>query len=225
MRKFKLHIIIGMCITYMVVTAFLSRGDSYIVESEEPLEDIVVICKWSSELRGLHGGTHSVTKRKGLIVESGEQFSCGFNWFAGLSLSIKSSAYFRHPTHRIDYKKNLTTGVFIYIAKSQLDILDEQKAKFESGYWGKEGGAGKKYYRSLPVCGISDQYLAYYKHVKEPELKRFIELYNDPILQCLKKRYLVMGEHDPYTLSKIVTVEERMRLFWNKKVWGKNDDL
>ena len=208
-------------IVYIVLTAFLSRGDNYIVESDKPLEDIVVRCHWSTMLRNLHGGTHSVTQRKSLVVKSGEEFSCGLNWVAGLTLSFRSSSGLMHPTHTFAYVTTRDDGVDIRKPVSKIKQLDDQKAKYEAGFWNEEKNPFERYYKSLPSCGFPYKYFDYYDEVNGVDMGYFKEKYHDPIFECHKRRYPILKIYDPYTHSKIPSLSERMDRFWNAKEWNK----
>lgn len=216
-NKKKLYAGIG--VTYIVLTAFLSRGETFYIESDEPLEDVVAQCHWSSSaLSGLNTGSHHVTRKKGVIVKSGEKSSCGMNWYAGLTLSFRTYSTSKHPTHKFFYDKQREDGVIIK-AKSKLDILDDQKAKFESGYWDKHRNPGAEYLRSLSGCGFPYQYVEYYREVKPIDLVYFKKKYHEDILECHKRRYSIMEKYDPYTFSKIPKLDKRMKLLWENEQW------
>jgi len=184
-------------VVYMVATVLLSHGKTYMVESDKPIEDIVAVCDWVSATRGLHGGTHSVTTIKPHVIKSGEEFSCGFNWMAWLNISFKSSASFMHPTYRIEHKEELESGLKVRIAKSKLDILDEQQTKYETGEWGDNQAYGTRYVNSIQyVCGFPHQYVKYYlKAHGVIDVDRFIDSYDLNMFQCVDRVYEVMNKH------------------------------
>jgi len=222
--KYKLNkkqISVGVAVAYIVLAAFFSRGQSFYVVSDQPLEDIVAICHWSSSaFPGLHGGTHHVTRKKGVVVKSGEIGSCGMNWFAGLTLSFRSYDTLKHPTHDFFYVREREDGVSVVKAKSKLELLDEQKAKFEAGFWDKFKWPGPEYARNLVGCGFPPGYLSYYSEVKKVDKEHLKQLYGEPIFECLKrtipimKKYLRGYENYP-------SAEEYSDGMWHHDSWRK----
>jgi len=195
-KKYK--IIVGVVVVYVITTILLSHGKTYFVESSEPIEDIVVVCKWSSATRGLHGGTHTVTRHVPYVIKSGEEFSCGFNWLAPFNVSFKSSAEFKHPTHRIEYKKETKASIFMLNARNNLDILKDQQNKFVAGEWGTNQTSGTRYANSIiHVCGFPQKYFKHYSATKNVvDIERFRVSYDESMYQCLKIIYAVLGRYD-----------------------------
>lgn len=218
----KKQIVAAIAVVYIVIAAFFSRGEIFYVESDVPLEDIVVKCDWVTAFRNLHGGTHSVTQRKALVVKSGEKFSCGLNWFAGITLSFRSSNSLMHPTHIFAYVSRREDEVRIMIAKSKLEMLDEQKAKFESGYWSKDKymNPGAEYARSLIGCGFPYQYFDYYREVKKVDREHFKKLYHDSILACYKRTFLIR-KNFLRGAENYPDADEYIEGMWNHESWSK----
>ena len=222
-NKKKLYAGIG--ITYIVLTAFLSRGVDVHIESDEPLEDIVIACTWSTSfLSGLHGGSHHVTRRTSQLVNSGEQVGCGMNWYAGLDLSFRSIKGLLHPTHRFLDGGMREDGVQIRNAKSKLELLDELKAKFEAGFWDKYRNSSLEYARSFGGCGFGHQYLDYYSEVKQVDKNYFYKKYNAFLLECNQNIYEEVFKHDPDIAERSFNVDKAMSNVWNPKGWIKYEN-
>ena len=216
------HKALSVVVVYMIVAAIASRGNTYVVKSEKPLQDIVVVCQWASSLKGLTGGTYSVTTRKPLIVDSGEKFNCGYNWLAGLNLSFKTYAEFMHPTYRIFPVKTSKDGVHIDEVKSNIEILDELKSKFEAS--DKKRSSGLDYARSsAALCGFPYMYFSYYKKVQKANLEHFKQLYNQPILECKRRAFPLLNKYSPNSYpGKRPAPEQSMESLWNSKWWSVN---
>ena len=212
--------VVSIGIIYMVLTAFLSRGDTYLIESNEPLQDIVIICDWSSSLGTLHGGTHSVTRKKALVVESDKPYNCGINLLAGLSLSFKSSSMAKHPTHTFAYVST-RDGVIVSKAISKLVILDDLKARFEAGEWDKYRNPGFEYANNLIGCGFGHQYFDYYSEVKEVDVEHFKKLYHEPMLECMKRTFVITKKYRPAASSQLPSAEVWMEKMWVSESWEK----
>ncbi|MCK5002416.1 MAG: hypothetical protein KAJ92_06430 [Gammaproteobacteria bacterium] len=223
--KYKLkkkHIVAITAVAYIVLTAFLSRGDPFYVESDEPLEDIVAICHWSSSaFPGLHGGTHHVTRKKGVVLKSGEIASCGMNWFAGLTLSFKTYDTLKHPTHEFFFDRERDDGVTLVRTKIKLELLDEQKAKFEAGYWDNYMNPGAEYSRNLAGCGFGYKYLEYYKNVKELNVGYFKNLYHKPMLECISRTFSILKKYQPRASKNFSSAEIWMDKMWESDSWKK----
>lgn len=205
----KKQIIAAVAVVYVMLAAFLSRGAPFYVESDEPLEDIVSICHWSSSaFPGLHGGTHHVTRKKGMVVKSGEIASCGMNWFAGLTLSFKTYDTLKHPTHEFFYVREREDGVSVVRAKSKLELLDEKKAKFEAGFWDKYSYPDSRYANSVKgLCWFPYQYFDYYREEKEIVYDYFKEKYYDSILLCYERVVPILKKYDK-SYENITTARE-----------------
>ena len=221
----KKQIFAVLAVVYIVLSAFLSRGAPFYVESDEPLEDIVSICHWSSSaFPGLHGGTHHVTRKKGMVVKSGEIASCGMNWFAGLTLSFKTYDTLKHPTHEFFYDKERDDGVSVVRAKSKLELLNEKKAKFEEGFWDKYRNPKTEYARSFGGCGFGYQYLDYYSEVKQVDKNYFYKKYNGVLLECNQKIYDEVLKYDSVIAERSFNVDKTIKLIWKPEKWRKYEN-
>ena len=216
MNTLKLLILL---IAFLYITGCATVGPTIIIETDEPAEDFVVLCKKTkSYLFNIgHGGRDVVTDHV-IVTESGKEVSCGF--MVGGSDGYVSVM---HPVLVSDRNSHYTKDDVRHIIfnKTALDILDEEKAKFEAGYWDKYENPGSKYAHRIAGCGISKFYLDYYSKVKKVDRKYFKEKYNDIILKCQQKYYKEVQKHDPVMAGRISTVEKRMELMWGNEKWRK----
>ena len=220
-KQKKLVIVASIIAIYLLVTAALSRGDTNIIESNKPLQDIVVMCDWASALGTLHGGGHSVMQRKALVVESGKPYNCGINWTAGLTLSILSSSMAKHPTHTFAYVNTREDGVIVRKAISKLKILDEQRAKLEAGYWDKHRNPIAEYARSFGLCGFGDRYIEYYSQVNIVNKNYFYNKYNEFLSECNKRIYEEVMKYDSVIAERSFNLENTMQRIWESERWEK----
>lgn len=195
-RLNKVTIIVSMFFAYILITTYFLRGESYIIEASEPLKDIVVICHWSSSaFPNLHSGGSHVTKRKGMVVKSGEQFSCGFNWLAGLTLSRPTYNYFRHPTYHFKFVTSREDDVRILKSKNKLQVLDEITAKFNLSE--KNLASASKYTDSvMGICGFPRLYIKYYIEVNgEVNVEHFKKSYDADMYMCTTRVYAILKNY------------------------------
>ena len=166
---------------------------------------------------GIIAGSGSRQSHKVFITESGKEVNCG------LGFTARSTAQVLHPLYVGD-DNNPTeeiNGVRVVRPMTKLQRLDEQKEKFEAGYWDKFKWPGPEYVRSLVGCGFPPGYLSYYSEVKKVDKVHFKRLYHEPILECMKREYEELKKYDPYTAKRIPDAEGRMKLIWGPDRWSK----
>ena len=215
-------------VSFLYITGCASIGPTIVIETEEPAEDFVVLCEWQSQslFKGAHGGGTYRSDYKVIVTKSGKEVECGLS--VG---SEKSGLRILHPTlvgnKEQHYEKE---GVkHLVYNKTKLDILDEQKAKFEAGYWDKLPVAGwdkdktptQRYARSIGGCGFGYQYLEYYSQAKEVSKQYFHNKYNDFFLKCNKKAYKEIFDKDASLKEQLLGVKDRMNSIWNAEEWRK----
>ena len=116
--------------------------------------------------------------------------------------------------------------------KTKLDLLDEQKAKFEAGYWDelpapgwdKDKSPAERYARSIGGCGFDHQYFEYYSQVKKVEKIYFKKKYNDFFFKCNKMAYEEALKHDPVVADRSYNVEKTMNAIWSPDVWREHEE-
>ena len=199
--------------TFLVVTGCSTVGPKIVIETIEPAEDFVVLCQWykNTIFGGGHGGKSKVGQDV-YVTESGKEVDCGISLTGGDGLVL-----IKHPIYVLgDGKANYTKdGVqHIVINKTKLDLLDEQKEKFEAGYWDKQRNPEGSYLGSRPGCGFSRQYFDYYKQVRRIEVEHFKTLYQKSILECLEKSYEETKKYDPYVAKKLHEPQKRVNELW-----------
>lgn len=220
-RLNKVTIILSIFFAYVLITTYFLRGESYIIESSEPIEDIVVICHWpSSAFSNLHSGGSHVTKRKGMVVKSSERFSCGFNWFSGLTLSRPTYNYFRHPTHAFEFVQTREDDVNILKSISKLEQLDELARKFNLGE--KNISTELDYARAAGrICGFPYQYLEYYMGVNDViDIERFKKVYDKDMFLCIDRMYEINKKYSRSS-PKNSDARETMDIQWENIQKGK----
>ena len=201
-REYKTTIII-IIITLMYFGFNLSKGPTLIIKTPEPAEDFLVLCEWYSEsfFKGGHGSGTYRSDYKVIVTESDKKVSCGWSLSGG-----SRYAHIYHPIYLKSFACNYdlcksdrieNDVVIVEIKKTKLDKLDEQKAKFESGFWDKHKWPGAEYANSLkPWCGFGYQYFDYYKKVKRVDYDRFKNMYYSSVLSCYEKLLPELKKYD-----------------------------
>ena len=211
-----------MLVFSLLITGCATVGPTIVIETDEPAEDFVVLCnKTKSHLFKIgHGGREVVTDHV-IVTESGKEVSCGL--MVGGSDGYVSTM---HPTLTGDSTQNYEKDGVRHIVynKTKLDLLDEQKAKFEAGYWDKTRNPAWEYLGSRPGCGFPHQYFEYYKQAKRVKVEHFKNRYQKPILECAKKAYIDTKKYKPHLAKKIPEPTTRINQLWESiKEYEKDD--
>lgn len=120
-------------------------------------------------------------------------------------------------------------GVDVIKPITVLKKLDEQKAKFEAGYWDdlpapgwdKDKTPAQRYASSIGGCGLNYQYLDYYNQVKRVDKDYFKNKYNNFLIECNNKAFSEILKNDPTLENKVSGFQKRMELIWNSEKWKK----
>jgi len=218
LKKIKKYLILFLLLiiffVHLGVNLPKTKGPSIRIETDVPAEDFVVRCTWYSGMLSISGG-HKFVSDKVAVIKSGETFECGYS-VKGALLKSHASVSYEHPIY-MNWSKDgveVIDGVKVIKPITKLQRLDEQEAKFQNGFWGNTKTSGEKYYKSLTGCGLPYQYLDNYSKVKAVDYVRFESSYNEKIFECYKKYYSVISEYDPYTYSKLLKPEERVKNLW-----------
>ena len=214
-------------ISLLTITGCATVGPKIVIETPEPAEDFVVLCEWHAErlFSDGHGG-RSLVGDKVFVTKSDAKVDCGINITGGAATAniyhpiYVGAVYVSEKTSESDmvYKKD---GVIhVKMNKTKLDILDEQKAKFEAGYWDKQLNSGAAYARSLTGCGFPHQYFEYYSQVKKVNVEHFQSLYHEPLLKCMRRSFAVTKKYRPNASSQLPSADEWMRKMWESEIWG-----
>lgn len=201
--------------SFLTVTGCASFGPTVLIETPQPADDFVVVCQWyKMPLLEFHGGS-KLSGEDVYVTPSGETINCGLG--SGESTQVKVL----HPIYAnpeiVEHE-----GVSVYrYTKTKLDILDEQKAKFEVGFWDKHKSPGTKYARSLVGCGFPYQYFDYYSGVKKVDKEYFKALYHEPMLACFKRTYPITKKYDPQIGKQLPKAEEWMKRMWLSDKWSR----
>ena len=200
----------------LILTGCASVGPTVVVETPQPAEDIVVVCTKSKDyLLNIHSTSYAVDYNVG-VVKSGEPFHCGI-----LITGRHSGVSVMHPIYVGDRSQNYEKdGVeHIVLNKTKLQLLDEQKAKFEAGYWDNKSNPGLAYAESQSGCGFDHQYFDYYKQIRKPELSHFKALYNKSMLECFRRSFSITKKYDPQIGRQLPSAEEWMSRIWQSEIW------
>lgn len=211
-KKTKIFVAVPIILVFLYLGFNLRVGQTFVIETAEPAEDFVVLCtKRKRKLIG-HTSTHTSKITKVIVTKSGVEQSCGY--FIGGEPGVLRVM---HPTLIGDGKKHyVKAGVLHRVYdKTKLDVLDEQKAKFEAGYFDKQRNPGWEYLGSRPGCGFPHQYFEYYKQAKKISLNHFIGLYQRSILECLEKSYKETEKYDPKLAKKLPKPDIRVKQLWD----------
>jgi len=191
-----------------------SVGPTIRIETPEPAEDFVVVCKWVKEgLLNMDGGK-MLSDKKVFITESGKEMDCGISIWGG-----EGGASILHPLYT-EMQGEEINGIIVVRPKTKLEILDEQKEKFEAGYWEKYKNPGAEYARNIVGCGFPHQYFDYYNKVKKISVEHFKQLYHEPMLACLKRTFAITKKYDPQIGKQLPDAEEWMRRMWESDKWS-----
>jgi len=224
-------------VLFLLVTGCASFGPTIVIETPEPAEDFVVLCQWydDSLFFGAHGGKAQVGD-KVFVTKSGEEVECGLNLrggdgsvsiihpvYVGASVSTKTKG------NESDAIEVIDGVIHIKLTKTKLNLLDEQKAKFEAGYWDKLPVSGwdkdktpaQRYARSVGGCGFGHQYLDYYSQVKKVDKQYFYKKYNTVFLRCNKSAYEEVLKYDPVVAARSYDVDKTMDAIWGSSEWRK----
>ena len=208
-------------ITLFYIAGCATVGPTIIIETDEPAEDFVVLCKKTkSYLIGHNASGYDVVDNV-IVTESGKEVGCGI-----MLGSSKGNVSILHPVYLIEREKNYTKdGVeHIVMNKTKLDILDEQKAKFEAGYWDKYRWPESRYADSVKgICWFPHQYFDYYREAAPITLEHFKTLYYEPVLQCYRKVVPILKKYDK-SYKNMKQAEEYVKGFWVPGKWEQFND-
>jgi len=200
-------------IVNLTVYGCATVGPTIVIETDEPAEDFLALCKKDKSYLFKIGHTASryTAVDHVIVTESGKEVDCGL-MVGGSGGSVTTM----HPTLTGDGTQNYEKDGIRHIVynKTKLDLLDEQKAKFESGYWDKYRNPGRSYLGSRSGCGFPHQYFEYYKEAADIDVQYFKATYHVQILQCMKKAYAETEKHDPYSAKQMGSPEKRMERLW-----------
>lgn len=203
--------------SFLVVTGCATVGPTLIIEPAEPAEDFVVICSWSTGIGVAHGGGSTIDEDVH-VISSGEELSCGVNPFGRAT----SSVY--HPIYT-GWNTTIVDGVEIIKPITIMQYIDEQKAKFEAGYWDAHKGnlysVHDLYIKTLISCGVSESYLDDYSKVKKVKREYFKQKYNDVIYRCKQKYYEEKIKHDSSVSGRSIDIKYLMDKQWEPARWSK----
>lgn len=226
-KSFKRHPVLSFFLVAVVLfqgySIWQSKGPTLIIETLDPAEDILVLCTWHKE--GLFFGGHSTgnyrSDYKVIVTESNKKVSCGWSIWGGSS-GLSSM----HPIYMGDSKNSyMKEGVkYVVYNKTKLDYLDEQKAKFEAGYWDKNRWPGSKYADSVKgICWFPHQYFDYYRQKRRITLEHFKSIYYEPVLQCYKRVVPILRKYDK-SYKNMKDAEEYVKGFWKPEKWEQFND-
>lgn len=208
-------------IVSLTVYGCATVGPTIVIETEEPAEDFVVLCKKNKSHLFKVGHTASkYTEVDHVIVtESGKEVSCGF--MVGGTDGYVSVL---HPILISDRNSHYTKdGVkHIVFNKTQLDILKEKKLKFKAGAWDKYRSPVTEYAQSFGSCGFGSDYINFYRKVKPIDKNKFFEKYNNFLLNCNQKVYKEVLKYDPAVAERSFNVSNTMKRIWSTERW-RND--
>lgn len=208
-------------VSFLYITGCATVGPKIVIETNEPAEDFVVLCyKTKDYLIGHNASGYDVVDSV-IVTESGKEIDCGL--MLGGSGSRVSVL---HPVLVADAKSNyIKDGVeHIVMNKTKLDVLDEQKEKFEAGYWDKDRWPQSRYADSIKgVCWFPNQYFDYYRKIKSIKLEYFKSLYYEPVLQCYKRVVPILRKYDK-SYKNVKEADEYVKGFWESEKWEQFND-
>ncbi len=216
--KYKVIVSISAFVLVLIlISGYLSRGPTLIIETPQPAQDFVVLCSWSTGSSGFIHGGRSMIAKKPYVISSGEEFSCGFSLKAALALGVPM-VQVMHPIYW-EADVSVENGVKVYrYTKTKLDMLDELKTRFEAGEWADRLNPGAAYARSLVGCGFPHQYFDYYSEVKKVDKDHFKKIYNEPMLECMKRTFPIRKQY-LRGFENYPDAEEYIEKMWNNKIW------
>ena len=192
-----------------------SDGPIVRIETPEPAEDFVVVCKWVKDgLLNIHGGK-KLSDEKVFVTESSKEVDCGISIWGG-----EGGASVLHPLYTHMQGEDIDE-VSVIRPKTKLEILEEQKLKFNSGYWDEYSNPGFLYSKSLIGCGFGNQYFDYYRKVKEVDVDHFKRLYHEPMLSCYQEKIPILKTYRASAYRDYPDAEEIMRRMWASDKWDK----
>lgn len=198
--------------SFLYVTGCATVGPTLIIETPEPAEDFVVICKWGTTFN--QAGTFDEDVH---VIKSGEKLSCGFN------LLGRASASMQHPIYTVGTME-VVDGVEIIKPITKLQRLDEIKVQFESGFWDESKWPGSYYADSVKgLCWFPPKYFNYYQKVKTVTLEHFKSLYYKDILQCYERVVPILKKYDK-SYKDMKDALDYVEGFWVPKNWEQYDD-
>jgi len=201
--------ILFLCLFFL--SGCFSEGPTVMIETDQPEDDFVVTCNWTSHFFSLHGGTSGV-KQNVFVVSSGEPIECGTSWF-GVWGYIGVS----HPLYVIGekYEKTIYDDdgevkyvVLVYKSKLKEQYLDELIKNYkddELKNWASRLG------------GFDDSYYLHYASVKKVQDDYFNNKYRlrmtafwKKLLPIIKDDWVRQSSNpDNITVEKIV--DSRLR--------------
>lgn len=186
-------------VTYLFITAHIFSHDSILIETDEPIDDIVIICLWSSVFESLHGG-YTITKRKSIVTKSGVKASCGIDWLAGVSFSrAVSYNYTLHPTYTISGKRSRYGTINATVMEKATVTFTNLEDEYNKSDQGSSKFALKHFLEKMKRCGISTRYLENYNKTKSPDYITLKNRYYDDIYECNTKNEETHHKHGSST--------------------------
>ncbi len=206
-------------LSFLYITGCATVGPTIVIETDKPAEDFVVVCqKAESAFFDIGHGGRNIVDDKVIVTDSGKEVGCGL-----MLGGIRGSVSVMHPIYVMNrdksYKKD---GVeHIVFNKTKLDLLDEQKAKFEAGYWDKFPNPGFKYANNVSGCGISFSYLDIYSKAKIVNKSHFKSLYDKDMRICLAKLVGIYKAYRPKSSNQYTTGDAWADAIWNSDKWSR----
>ncbi len=209
-------------IVSLTVYGCATVGPTIVIETDEPAEDFVVLCKKDKSylFKIGHNASRYTEVDHVIVAESGKEVDCGL-----MVGGTNGNVTILHPTLTGSggVKNYIKDGVrHIYYDKTKLDILDEKKAKFDSGYWDKYKWPDSEFVNSVrgECLGAFDQYFKYYlSAVDQLDFASFKDKYYQPILECRRKekKFYSDSRIRDGIREKYVDPETRLKKWWKKK--------
>lgn len=206
---------------YLTVMLFVTKGPSVRIETMPASQDYVIKCGWDSSMFVVHGGRRRAATRIA-VISSDETYSCGYSLLGALMYAHPNVTYL-HPLYTGGESSSWEEidGVQVIKPIKKLQRLDEQKAKFEAGYFDKQRNPGAEYARSLTGCGFPHQYFDYYSDVQKVDVEYFKRLYHEPILRCMAQSFAITKKYNKQIGSQLPTAKEWMDKMWKSNTWSK----
>jgi len=86
------HILIFLLFSIIFLPGCASFGPTVMIQTEQPEQDIVVLCTWSKQpLLGVHGG-RQIIKTSAYVTNSNEEVNCGLSIWGGSKLKNDASS-------------------------------------------------------------------------------------------------------------------------------------
>ncbi|MCW8935598.1 MAG: hypothetical protein OQK98_12805 [Gammaproteobacteria bacterium] len=155
------------------------------IETEQPEDDFVVECSWSSKYFSLHGGKSEV-KKNVFVASSGESVDCGTSWrgdgpYVNVSHPLYMGASGCENRVMCDTPRSrMENDILIMIPLSKEKYLDELISKYE-------GDTLVNAARDYLAGNFPGQYLSHYNSVKKIKPEHFKQAYEKRLTEYWEK--------------------------------------